>query len=114
MINFVLFGIEVSISCKIGKGIYFPHTQGVVIGALDIGENVTIYQGVTLGAKDLDFDYNPDSRPIIGNNVIIGSGAKILGGINIGDESKIGANAVVLESIPEKSIAVGVPAVIKQ
>jgi serine O-acetyltransferase len=114
MINFLLFGIEISISCKIGRGIYFPHSQGIVIGAVEVGENVTIYQGVTLGAKDLDFDYNLNNRPIIGNGVVIGSGAKVLGGIKIGDESKIGANAVVLKSVPIKSLAVGVPAKISE
>jgi serine O-acetyltransferase len=110
LVNFFLFGIEIAIRCPIGPGIFFPHTQGTVIGALSIGDNVTIFQGTTLGAKEIDFSYSQDGRPVIGNNVTIGSGAKILGGIFLGDDSRIGANAVVLSNVPEGVLVIGVPA----
>ena len=110
IINFIVFGIEISPKCSIGKGLYLPHTQGTVIGAFSIGENVTIFQGVTLGSKQLDFDYLEANRPKVGNDVVIGSGAKILGGIEIGSGAVIAANSLVLESLPELAIALGVPA----
>ena len=110
LVNFFLFGIEIAIRCPIGPGIFFPHTQGTVIGALSIGDNVTIFQGTTLGAKEIDFSYSQDGRPVVGNNVTIGSGAKILGGIFLGDCSRVGANAVVLYDVPEGVLVVGVPA----
>lgn len=110
LVNFFLFGIEIAIRCPIGPGIFFPHTQGTVIGALSIGDNVTIFQGATLGAKEIDFSYSQNGRPVVGNNVTIGSGAKILGGICLGDGSRVGANAVVLSDVPEGVLVVGVPA----
>lgn len=110
LLNFFLFGIEISIRCPIGKGLFFPHTQGTVIGAWAIGENAIIFQGVTLGALKLDFSYNQQLRPIVGDNVTIGSGAKILGNVSLGSESTIGANAVVLIDVPRGSLAVGIPA----
>lgn len=109
-VNFFLFGLEISLKTSIGKGLYLPHTQGTVIGALTIGENVTIYQGATLGAKELDIKLDPDARPVVGSNVIIGSGAKILGSVKVGDGSKVGANAVVLSDVPANHVALGVPA----
>lgn len=109
-LNIVLFGIEVTPRCQIGPGIFFPHTFGIVIGALKIGRNVTVYQGATLGAKDLDMKFDPGLRPTVGDNVIIGSGSKILGGIRIGDNVIVGANAVVLRSIEPNVTAVGIPA----
>lgn len=110
LLNFVVFGIEISPRCEIGRGLFFPHTQGTVVGAQTIGENATIFQGVTLGAKELDIGYSEDARPILGDDVIVGAGAKLLGGIHIGHRARVGANAVVLESIPEGALAVGVPA----
>lgn len=110
LINFFLFGLEVGIRCEIGKGLFFPHTNGIVIGAFSIGNNATIYQGVTIGARELDFSYLESSRPIIGSNVTISTGAVILGPIQIGDRVVIGANAVVLSSIPAGVLAVGAPA----
>ena len=81
--------------------------MGIVIGETSIiGENVTIYHGVTLGGVSLD---KGKRHPTIGNNVIIGAGAKVLGNITIGDNSKIGANSVILKDIPQDSVAVGVP-----
>ena len=110
LMNFFLFGIEIAVRCPIGKGLYFPHTQGTVIGAYSIGENAIIFQGVTFGALEVDFSYQESSRPTIGDGVIIGSGAKVLGGITVGSGSRIGANAVVLESVPENVVAAGIPA----
>lgn len=110
LINFFFFGIEIAIRCPIGKGLFLPHTQGTVIGAWAIGTDVTIFQGVTLGAKEIDFSYIENSRPTVGNAVTIGSGAKVLGGLVLGNNSRIGANAVVLASVPDNCLAVGIPA----
>lgn len=110
LLNFTLFGIEVAVRCPIGPGLFIPHSQGIVIGAARIGRNATIYQGVTLGAKELDFSYSTSRRPTVGNNVLMGAGAKILGGIELGDDVTIGANAVVLESLPNGVMAAGIPA----
>lgn len=110
LLNFFLFGIEIAVRCPIGKGLFLPHTQGTVIGAWSIGTNVTIFQGVTIGANEVDFSYTPSSRPILGDGVVIGSGAKVLGGIRIGNNTRIGANSVVLHSLPANVVAVGAPA----
>lgn len=110
LLNFFLFGIEIAVRCPIGRGLYLPHTQGTVIGAQSIGKNATIFQGVTLGALEVDFAYTDSTRPTVANDVILGSGAKILGGIFLGDGSRVGANAVVLDSVPPGALAVGVPA----
>ncbi|WP_397392265.1 serine O-acetyltransferase [Polynucleobacter sp.] len=109
-VNYVFFGIEIAVRCPIGPGLFFPHTQGTVIGAWSIGSNATIFQGVTLGAKELDFSYLENSRPVICNDVTIGSGAKVLGGIRINNGVRIGANAVVLQSFDCGVVAVGIPA----
>jgi serine O-acetyltransferase len=110
LLNFFLFGIEIAVRCPIGKGLFFPHTQGTVIGAQAIGENAIIFQGVTLGARELDFSYGVASRPLLGDNVTVGAGAKVLGPVSLGDGARIGANAVVLTSIPAGTLAVGAPA----
>ncbi len=98
LMNFLFFGMEIAMRCEIGPGLCFPHTVGVVIGALRIGRNTLIYHGVTLGAKEMDMGYIPEERPVVGDNVVIGSGAKVLGGITIGNNVIIGANAVVVDS----------------
>ncbi|HAT4092447.1 TPA: serine O-acetyltransferase [Clostridium perfringens] len=104
-------GIEIHPGAKIGKGLFIDHGMGVVIGeTAEIGDNVTIYHGVTLGGTGKD---KGKRHPTIGNNVIIGCGAKILGPISIGDRAKIGANSVVLKNVPKGKTAVGIPAVIK-
>src|SRR5579859_5694142 len=90
-LNFILFGIEITPQCEIGPGIFFPHTFGTVIGANRLGSNVTVFQGVTLGAKDLDMSFNPATRPCVGDSVTLGSGSKILGAISIGDNVTVGA-----------------------
>ena len=104
-------GIEIHPGAKIGKGLFIDHGMGVVIGeTAEIGDNVTIYHGVTLGGTGKD---KGKRHPTIGNNVIIGCGAKILGPISIGDRAKIGANSVVLKNVPKGKTDVGIPAVIK-
>ena len=107
IVNFTFFGIEIGLRCPIGPGLILPHTQGTVIGSTSIGANATIFQGVTLGARELDADFDFSKRPVVGDNVVIGSGAKVLGGISIGDNVRIGANTVVLDSLPDGALAVG-------
>ncbi|MCP9916640.1 serine O-acetyltransferase [Cyanobium sp. ATX 6F1] len=109
-LNFAIFGIEISVSCPIGPGLFLPHTQGTVIGAWRIGSNATIFQGVTIGARDLDFMPSLLTRPSIGDCVSIGAGAVVLGGIHLGNGSQVGANSVVLASVPSGYLAVGSPA----
>jgi len=100
-------GIEIHPGAVIGRSLFIDHGMGVVIGETAIvGDNVLIYQGVTLGGTGLE---KGKRHPTIGNNVVIGGGAKILGNIIIGDNSYIGANAVVIKDIPPNSTVVGVP-----
>jgi serine O-acetyltransferase len=101
-------GVEIHPGAKIGRGLLIDHGMGVVIGETTvIGDNCTIYQGVTLGGTGKE---KGKRHPTIGNNVMIGSGAKILGPFTVGDNSKIAAGAVVLSEVPEDSTAVGIPA----
>lgn len=103
-----LTGIEIHPGAVIGKGLFIDHGSAVVIGeTVEIGDNCTLYQGVTLGGTGKD---TGKRHPTLGNNVMIGAGAKVLGPFKIGDNSKIAANAVVLEEIPPDSTAVGIPA----
>jgi serine O-acetyltransferase len=113
--NFLLFGIEMAVGCEVGPGLCFAHTYGIVIGARRIGKNALIYHEVTIGAKEMDVVYTPEKRPLVGDDVVIGAGAKVLGGITLGDGCVIGANAVVTHDIPANCVAGGIPArVIKQ
>lgn len=109
-LNIVLFGLEVTPRCEIGPGVFFPHPSGTVIGAWRIGSNVTILQGVTLGAKMMDLGFDFRLRPEVGDNVVLGAGSKILGGIHIGDNVTVGANSVVVDSVEDGSTVVGIPA----
>lgn len=109
-LNLMIFGLEIGLDVRIGGGLVLPHTVGTVIGAAEIGENVTIFQGVTLGAKSLQPGFDPATRPMIGNGVVIGAGAKVLGGLSIGDGVVIGANAVVLTDLRPGTVAGGIPA----
>jgi serine O-acetyltransferase len=103
-----LTGIEIHPGATIGRGLVIDHGTGVVIGeTAEIGDNCTLYQGVTLGGTGKDLGKR---HPTLGNNVLVGAGAKVLGPIVIEDNSKIAANAVVLKDIPENSTAVGIPA----
>lgn len=108
-----LTGIEIHPGATIGKGLLIDHGSGVVIGeTAEIGDNCLIYQGVTLGGTGKE---HGKRHPTLGNNVMVGSGAKILGPFKVGDNAKIAANAVVLEEVPPNSTAVGVPAkIVKQ
>lgn len=100
-------GIEIHPGATIGEGLFIDHGHGVVIGETAIlGDNVTLYQGVTLGGTGKE---QGKRHPTIGNNVLIGAGAKILGSFTIGDNCKIGAGSVVLKDVPSNSTVVGVP-----
>ncbi len=101
-------GIEIHPGATIGRGLLIDHGMGVVIGeTAEIGDNVTIYQGVTLGGTGKDVGKR---HPTIGNNVLIGAGAKVLGPFRVGDNSKIAANSVVLSEVPPDCTCVGAPA----
>ena len=100
-------GIEIHPGARIGKGFFIDHGMGVVIGETTIiGGNVTLYQGVTLGGTGKE---RGKRHPTIGNNVVVSTGAKVLGNISIGNNVNIGANAVVIRSVPDDCTVVGVP-----
>jgi serine O-acetyltransferase len=100
-------GIEIHPGAKIGKGFFIDHGMGVVIGeTAEIGDNCTLYHGVTLGGTS----WAKEKRhPTLGDNVVIGSGAKILGPFTVGKDSKVGSNSVVVKEVPENSTVVGIP-----
>ena len=100
-------GIEIHPGAKIGRGFFIDHGMGVVIGeTAEIGNNCTLYHGVTLGGTS----WAKEKRhPTLGDNVVVGSGAKILGPFTVGDNSKIGSNSVVVKEVPPNSTVVGVP-----
>ena len=101
-------GIEIHPGAQIGKGLFIDHGMGVVIGETTIiGDNCTIYQNVTLGGTGKD---TGKRHPTLGDNVLVGSGAKVLGPFKVGDNARIAAGAVVLSEVPPNSTAVGVPA----
>ena len=108
-----LTGIEIHPGAKIGKALFIDHGMGVVIGETSIlGDNVTLFQGVTLGGTGKD---KGKRHPTLGDNVVVGTGAKVLGNITIGDNVAIGANAVVIKDVPSNSTVVGVPGrIVKQ
>lgn len=100
-------GIEIHPGAQIGKGFFIDHGSGVIIGETTIiGDNVTLYQGVTLGGTGKE---QGKRHPTLGNNILIGAGAKVLGSCTIGDNCKIGAGSVVLQDVPAGSTVVGVP-----
>lgn len=100
-------GIEIHPGAQIGRRFFVDHGTGVVIGeTAEVGNDVTLYQGVTLGGRTLG---NGKRHPTLGNNVVVGAGAKILGPFLVGDDARIGSNAVVLEAVPEGATVVGVP-----
>lgn len=107
-----LTGIEIHPGAVIGSRLFIDHGMGIVIGETsEIGECVTLYHGVTLGGTSLS---KGKRHPTLGNHVVVGAGAKILGAITIGENSRIGANAVVVRSVPPNSVVVGVPGQIVQ
>lgn len=102
-----LTGVEIHPGAKIGDGLFIDHGTGVVIGeTAEVGNNVTIYQGVTLGGTGKQ---KGKRHPTVGNNVVISTGAKVLGSITVGDNAKIGAGSVVLRNVPPNTTVVGVP-----
>lgn len=102
-----LTGIEIHPGATIGPGFFIDHGMGVVIGeTAEVGADVTVYHGVTLGGTSME---KGKRHPTIGDRVVIGAGAKVLGAIKIGADSRIGANAVVVRSVPENAVVVGVP-----
>jgi len=102
-----LTGIEIHPGAVIGPGFFIDHGMGVVIGeTAEVGADVTLYHGVTLGGASLE---KGKRHPTIGDRVVIGAGAKVLGNIIVGEDSRIGANAVVVRSVPPNSVVVGVP-----
>ena len=110
-----LTGIEIHPKAKIGKNLFIDHGMGVVIGETsEIGDNVTIYHMVTLGGISPSIDSNEQRNvkrhPTLKNNVVVGSGAQVLGPVTVGENAKIGANAVVIKNVPENAIMVGIPA----
>lgn len=101
-------GIEIHPAAKIGRGLFIDHGMGVVIGeTTEIGDNCTLYQNVTLGGTGKD---HGKRHPTLGNNVMVGAGAKVLGPFRVGDNARIAAGAVVLDAVPPDATAVGVPA----
>lgn len=108
--NLVLFGLQITPKCEIGPGLFLPHTVGTVLGAWKIGSNVTIFQNVTLGAKEVDMTFSSNLLPVIGDHVTIGAGAKILGAVHVGNNVIVGANAVVVHSVEPDMTVVGIPA----
>lgn len=101
-------GIEIHPGAKIGKHLFIDHGMGVVIGeTTEIGDNVLLYQGVTLGSTSLR---DEKRHPTLEDNVVVGAGAKILGPRHIGKNAKVGANAVVMDNVPSDSTVVGIPA----
>ncbi len=103
----ILTGIEIHPGAKIGKSLFIDHGMGVVIGETSIiGDNVTLFQGVTLGGTGKQ---RGKRHPTLGNNIVVGTGAKVLGNITVGDNVQIGANAVVVRDVPPNSTVVGVP-----
>ena len=108
-------GIEIHPGAKIGKNLFIDHGMGVVIGETsEIGDNVTIYHAVTLGGSSPSIDSerqrHEKRHPTIGNDVVIGSGAQVIGPINVGNGSRIAANAVVVKDVPDNATMVGIPA----
>jgi len=102
-----LTGIDIHPGAKLGKGLFIDHGMGVVIGeTTEIGDNVTLYQGVTLGGTGKE---TGKRHPTLGDNVVVASGAKVLGSFKVGSNSKIGAGSVVLCEVPENSVVVGIP-----
>ena len=103
----MLTGIEIHPAVKVGSGFFIDHGMGVVIGeTTEIGDNVTLYQGVTLGGVSLKKEKR---HPTLRNNVVVGAGAKVLGPFEVGENSRIGANSVVVKAVPPNSTVVGIP-----
>ncbi len=101
---YLVYGLEIPIGADYGGGLYIAHPVGTVVAAKAMGENCTIIASVTIGMRN-EWDF-----PVLGNNVFIGAGARVLGGIRVGNDSIIGANAVVIDEVPDGATVVGIPA----
>lgn len=106
-LNMFLFGVEISCGMEIGPGLYLPHPYGTVLMAQQIGANASFIHAVTLGMR------NEWEFPVIEDGVLVGAGARVLGGVRLGRDSSVGANAVVIHDVPTGATAVGVPAVVR-
>ena len=105
----IIYSSDISLKSKIGPGLVILHGHDIVVGgSVKIGKNCKIFNGVTLGNKDTETTIN--QQPLVGDNVVIGTGAKILGAIQIGDNVTIGANSVVINNIPNSVVVAGIPA----
>ena len=113
LINLNVFRVEVPARAIIGEGLVLPHPGGIVLGSATIGDNVTIFQNVTIGARSFEANYDLRSRPVIASGVIIGAGAVVLGPVTIGENATIAANSLVIDDVPPSKTAMGVPAVIR-
>ena len=103
-----VYGIELPSSCKVGRRLIIEHQHGIIVhGESEIGDDCLIRQGVTIGIRRVD---RPFDAPVLGHRVDVGAGAKILGGIRIGNDAKVGANAVVLHDVPDGTAVAGIPA----
>lgn len=103
----IVTGVDIHPGAVLGNGLFIDHATGVVIGeTAEIGDDVTLYHGVTLGGSGSD---TGKRHPTVGDRVVIGAGAKVLGAIKIGDDSRIGANAVVVKPVPSSAVVIGVP-----
>lgn len=110
-LNQTITGADFVNGCKFGAGLLLPHPSGVVVGyAVMAGERCTLLQQVTLGESGANEALDSTGNPLLGDDVTVGAGAKVLGAVSLGKSSVIGANAVVLKSVPEGAVAVGVPA----
>lgn len=110
----LVFRVEVPKGCVIGPGFVLPHPGGIVLGSAKIGDNVIVFQNVTLGARAFDGAFDRATRPIIGDGVVIGAGAVVLGPVTVGDGATVAANSLVTRDVPAGATAIGVPAEIKQ
>ncbi|HLR56081.1 MAG TPA: serine O-acetyltransferase [Actinomycetales bacterium] len=111
-LNRALTGIEIHPAAQLGKRVFIDHGMGVVIGeTAEVGDDVLLYHGVTLGGRSMS---RGKRHPTVGNGVVLGTGARILGPVTIGDGAQIGANAVVVKDVPAQAVVVGVPGRVRE
>lgn len=107
------FRVEVPKGCAVGPGLVLPHPGGIVLGSAKIGADVVVFQNVTLGARAFDGVFDRGTRPVIGNGVVIGAGAVVLGPVMVGDGATVAANSLVTRDVPAGATALGVPAEVR-
>lgn len=113
LFNQIVFRIEAPSRIEIGPGLVLPHPGGIVLGSARIGANVTIFQNVTLGAREFDGAYDLTSRPVLEDGCKVGAGAVVLGPVRIGRDATVAANSLALKDVPDGATAMGVPAQVK-